>query len=150
MAQRWKRIGILAGVLFVVNLASRLASKYWLTSDGQQKVVAVVGVGAIVLIFAALAFHWGRTRPAGVVAADLAAAALVSCVLIIFLAPLLMGQSPFANGAGDFFAEIWQYAGLAIGGTLLGMLVLMATGQDLRAKQLKQYTRAAKAKPKRV
>ncbi|WP_027342684.1 hypothetical protein [Hamadaea tsunoensis] len=150
MAQRWKRIGILAGVLFVVNLLSRLASKYWLTSNSQQKVIAVVGVGAIVLIFAVLAFSWGRTRPAGVVAADLAAAALGSCLLIIFAAPLIMGQSPFANGAGDFFAEIWQYAGLAIGGSLLGFLVLMATGQDLRAKQLKQYTRAAKAKPKRV
>jgi hypothetical protein len=150
MAQRWKRIGILGLVLFGINLIGRLTSKYWVKTDSKQNMLAIIGLCVVALVFAVMAFVWARVRPMGVVAFDLAGAAVLSCLLIVLPAPLIVGQSPFANGAGDFFAEIWQYGGIALAGSLAGGLVLMATGRDLRAKQLKRYTQAAKAKPKRV
>ncbi|NUT31738.1 MAG: hypothetical protein HOV79_01560 [Hamadaea sp.] len=151
MALRWRRIGILAGALFAINLAGRLVSKFVLDENSsKQNLVAVVGLGAIALIFAVVAFVWGRVRPMGVVAADLAGAAVISCLLIVLVGPLVIGQSPFEMGAGDFFEQIWQYGAIVVGASLLGGLVLVMTGQDLRTKQLKQYARTAKARPKRV
>lgn len=151
MALRWRRIGILAGALFAINLVGRLVSKFVLDeSSSKQNVVAIVGLGAIALTFAVLAFVWGRIRPMGVVAADLAGAAILSCALIVLAGPLVIGQNPFAMGAGDFFEQIWQYAAIVIGASLLGGLVLVMTGQDLRTKQLKRYAQTAKARPKRV
>jgi hypothetical protein len=151
MALRWKRIGILAGGLFAINLVGRLISKFVLDENSaKQNLVAIIGLGAIALIFAILAFVWGRVRPMGVVAADLAGAAVLSGVLIVLAGPLIIGQSPFSMGAGDFFEQIWQYAAIAVGASLLGGLVLVATGQDLRTKQLRKYAQTAKAKPKRV
>jgi len=151
MALRWKRIGILAGALFAINMAGRLISKFVLDENSsKQNLVAIFGLGAIALIFAVLAFVWGRIRPMGVLAADLAGAAVLSCALIVLAGPLLIGQSPFSMGAGDFFEQIWQYAAIVIGASLLGGLVLVATGQDLRTKQLKRFAQTAKAKPKRV
>jgi multisubunit Na+/H+ antiporter MnhF subunit len=151
MALRWKRIGILAGALFAINMAGRLISKFVLDENSsKQNLVAIFGLGAIALTFAVLAFVWGRVRQMGVVAADLAGAAVVSCALIVLAGPLLIGQSPFSMGAGDFFEQIWQYAAIVIAASLLGGLVLVATGQDLRTKQLKRFAQTAKAKPKRV
>jgi hypothetical protein len=151
MAQRWKRIGILAGVLFAINLVGRLVSKFVLDENSsKQDLVPIIGLSAIALIFAVLAFVWGRERPLSTVAFDLAGAAAISCVLIVLAGPLILVQNPFKMGAGDFFEQIWQYAAIAVGSSLLGGLILIALGQDLRAQQLKQYSRTAKAKPKRV
>jgi len=151
MALRWKRIGILAGVLFAINLAGRLVSKFVLDENSsKQDLVPIIGLSAIALVFAVLAFVWGRQRPLGAVAFDLTGGAVISCALIVLAGPLIVGENPFKMGAGDFFEQIWQYAAIVVGASLLGGLVLVATGQDLRTKQLKQYARTAKAKPKRV
>lgn len=151
MAQRWKRIGILAGALFAINVAGRLVSKFVLDENSsKQDLVPIIGLSAIALAFAVLAFLWGRSRPMGAVAFDLAMAAVVSCALIVLAGPLIIGEGPFKMGAGDFFEQIWQYAAIAVGASLLGGLLLVATGQDIRTKQLRQFARTAKAKPKRV
>ncbi|MEV0268833.1 MAG: hypothetical protein HOV71_24915 [Hamadaea sp.] len=151
MALRWKRIGILAGVLFAINVAGRLVSKFVLDENSsKQDLVPVVGLTAIALVFAVLAFVWGRQRPMPTVAFDLAMAAVVSCALIVLVGPLIVGEGPFKMGAGDFFEQIWQYAAITVGASLLGGLILVATGQDVRTKQLRQFARTAKAKPKRV
>jgi hypothetical protein len=151
MAQRWKRIGILTGAIFAINLVGRLVSAFALDADSsKQKWVPIIGLSVIAALYAVLTFYWGRVRPLGEVAGDLLGAGVASCVLIVVVGPLLFGKSPFADGAGDFFASIWQYAGILVGAALLGTAVLVVLGMDLRSKQLKAYAGRAKAKPKRV
>jgi len=151
MAQRWKWIGVLTGAIFAINLIGRLVSTFVL-DDGsaKQKWVPIVGLSIIAAVFAVVTFVWGRVRPMGEIASDLLIVGVLSCTLIVLVGPLLFGKSPFAAGAGDFFASIWEYAGIVIGASLLGGLVLIGLGADLRSKQLKRYTQTAKAKPKRV
>lgn len=151
MALRWKRIGILTGAIFAINLIGRLISRFVLDENSdKQKWVSFVGLAVIAAIFAVLTFIWGRVRPMGEIAGELLVAGVLSCALIVLIGPLLFGQSPFEAGAGDFFASIWQYAGILVGASLLGGLLLIGLGADLRSKQLKQFTQTAKAKPKRV
>jgi hypothetical protein len=151
MAQRWKRIGILTGAIFAINVIGRLVSAFALDQNSsKQQWVPVIGLSVIAALYAVLTFYWGRLRPLGEIGGDLLGAGVLSCVLIVLVGPLLFGKSPFAAGAGDFFASIWQYAGLLIGAALLGAAVLIVLGMDLRSKQLKAYSGRAKAKPKRV
>jgi hypothetical protein len=149
MTLRWKRIGILTGAIFAINLIGRLLSTFVVKGD-KQAWVAGIGLGVIAAVYAVVTFIWGRTRSMGDVAGELLGAGLASGVLILLVGPLLFGKNPFADGPGDLFASIWQYAGILVGAAVLGGCVLIATGQDLRSKQLKQFTKAAKAKPKRV
>ena len=151
MAQRWKRIGILTGAIFAINLIGRLVSEFLIKEDSdKQKLIPIIGLSAIALVFAVMIFYWGRNRPMGDVITDLVTTGFASCALIVLVGPLLFGKSPFAAGAGDFFASIWEYAGIVIGASVVGAAVLIVLGMDLRSKQLKAYTRSAKAKPKRV
>ena len=70
--------------------------------------------------------------------------------LVPLVGPFIGGEGPFEEGAGNFFAQIWLYAGFAIVGTVLGYWVATALGRDFRSKSLKAYTQARAAKPRRV
>lgn len=145
MAQRWKRIGILAGVLLVLNIVGRLVSKFKFDGNtSKQTLVGFVVLAAVALTIAVAAFIWGRDRSVGVVAADVAGAALIGGLLSIIAGPFVTGGKPFASGAGAFFEQVWWYAGFVVGGAFLGTAVLIAIGQDLRSKQLKSYAVRAK------
>lgn len=155
MFQRWRTVGILALVLFALNVAGRWTAKLLKAEnqaalDSKKSVAGLVLIVVIGLVFVAMTVYWGRLRPFARVAQDLGGAALVSCLLAIFVGPLTVGESPFANGAGAFFSQIWVWGGLAIGGTLLGYMALVALTADYRSKQLKRFAERAKAVPKRV
>jgi hypothetical protein len=140
---------VIAGVLFVVNVVARWVAKG--IDDADTQVTAgFIALGVIGLVFLAMAAYWGRTRPLARVVADLAAAGGFACLLSILLGPVLAGESPFANGAGAFFAQIWVYAAVFAAGTGLGLVGLIAFTADYRSKQLKAYADRAKANPRRV
>lgn len=151
MRDRWRWIGVLAGVLFAVNAVARLIIRFGF--DGDTAAADRVSLGMFVvigLILAGVAFVWGRRRPVAGWGADVSAAVLAALVLTIFVGPLMVGSHPFAGGAGMFFAQIWLYAATAAAGTLGGYLVLTALGLDHRSQSLKRYAESRRAKPPRV
>jgi hypothetical protein len=151
MRERWLRIGVLAGVLFAINVAARLVARLAFNGDDdRQTTVGLVSMVVIGLTFAVLAFVWGRDRPVGILVADLAGAATAGCALTIFIGPFISGEGPFSDGAGVFFGQIWQYAGFFGGGTLIGFLVLTAFGLDHKSKNLKRIAQTRLTKPRRV
>ncbi|MEV4412104.1 hypothetical protein [Catellatospora sp. NPDC049609] len=149
MKERWLPVGAIAGVLFAVNVVARWVAKGIDDAD-KQSMAGFVALGVIGLVFLVMAVRWGRTRPIARVVADLAAAGGVACLLSIFLGPLLTWESPFANGAGAFFAQIWVYAAVFAVGTGLGLAGLVAFAADYRSKQLKSFAERSKAHPRRV
>ena len=151
MRDRWQPVGILAGVLFVINAVIRFI--VWQVapkSDAKQIVFGFLGLGLVSLVMAVAGYRWGRRYPLARVTPDLAVAVSVGCLLTVLVGPFAGGTVPFKEGAGMFFAEIWHYLAFTGGGAVLGFLVLMALGRDYRAEALKRYAETRMAKPRRV
>ena len=151
MRQRWLPVGVLAGVLFATNVVARLVTRFGFDDDVEFSDRVSLGMFAVIgVILAVLAFVWGRPHPVARWGGDVAVAVLVAMALTIFVGPFVSGSHPFADGAGSFFAQIWLYAGFAGGGTLVGYLLLVASGLDHRSQSLKRFAESKQARPRRV
>src|SRR5262249_39737759 len=149
MRERWQPVGILTGVLFAINLVARFTVwQFAPKSDSKQIALGLIGLGLIGLLMALAAYRWAVRYPLPRVAADLGAAVSVACLLTVLVGPFAGGSVPFREGAGFFFAEIWQYLGLAGGGALLGLMVAIMLGRDYRSQALKRFTQQKLAKPR--
>lgn len=150
MWQRWRPIIVMTAGLFAITVIARLLSRLIANNDDRlQTRIGYVAFGAVAVTACALAVYWGRRHPVGQVILDLGGAVLGACLLSVLIGPFISGDTPFASGAGSFFAQIWAYCGVGFGGGLLGMLGLTALGQDYRSQALKRYTQAQRAKPHR-
>ena len=151
MTNRWLRIGVLGGALFAINLVARGVANFAFEDDtDMQDRISLVFFAVVALVLAVVAFRWGRGRPVGVLLADMAAAALVACLATVLIGPAVFGANPVGGGAGEFFAQIWLYAGFSAGGFLLGYLLAVVLGRDYRSRQLTAYEKAKLSKPRRV
>lgn len=150
MMDRWRPVGVLAGVLFAVNVVARLVTRFAFDEDTDAADRVSLGMFLVIgLILAVVAFHWARRGPVARWGADLAAAVGVAMLLTILVGPLLVGNNPFAGGAGTFFAQVWLYLLATAAGTLVGYLVATAFGLDYRSRQLARYAEIKTAKPRR-
>lgn len=151
MKERWLPVGVLAGVLFAVNVVARLVARFGFDGDTEiQDRLSLAMFAVIGVILAVMAFVWGRRSPLEQWGARVAAAVLIAMALTIFVGPFLSGSHPFADGAGEFFVQIWLYAAFSAGGVLVGFLLLTALGMDYRSQQLRRYAEIKLAKPRRV
>jgi hypothetical protein len=151
MKERWLPVGILAGILFLINFAGRLAVQFWAKdNDNRQGNIGLVAFVVIGVVMVGAAWYWIRRYPTQRAWGDLLAAIGAGGLAAIFLGPLLLLSSPFHGGAGDFFRQIWVYLGLAVGGGIFGMLIVMTLGQDWKSQSWKRYTQQVGEKPRRV
>ncbi|MFY1689981.1 hypothetical protein [Plantactinospora sp. WMMB782] len=151
MRERWLSVGVLAGVLFGINVAARLVARFAFGDDAEvQDRISLGMFAAIGLVLATLAFLRGQRRPLPDWGGEMALAVLVAMLLTVFVGPFVSGSQPFASGAGAFFSQIWLYAGFTLGGVLVGYLLLTAFGRDYRSRSLKRYAEAKQSKPRRV
>lgn len=151
MKERWLPVGVLAGVLFGINVLARLISRFAFSDDIEMQDRLSLGMFAVIgLLLATLAFIWGRRRPLPDWSGEVALALLIAMVLTIFVGPFISGSYPFANGAGEFFSQVWLYAGFTGGGVVLGYLLVTAFGLDYRSQSLKRFAELKQSKPRRV
>ena len=105
--QRWFPGAVLAVGLFAINVVARLATR--IGSDGDetaQNRASMVMFGLIALVLGGYAFVVSQRRQPGNWLPELGLGALGGMLLTVVLGPFVSGQTPFGNGAGDFFAQI--------------------------------------------
>ncbi|MFK3982957.1 hypothetical protein ACI2K4_21595 [Micromonospora sp. NPDC050397] len=151
MKDRWLRVGVLAAVFFLINVIARLVIRFGFPDDVEASDRLSLGMFALIgLILATIAFVVGRRQPVSRWGADAAVAVLGAMALTVIVGPFVSGSYPFANGAGEFFSQIWLYAAFAGAGAVLGFLLVTALGLDYRSQSLKRYAENKLAKPRRV
>ncbi|BAL92587.1 hypothetical protein AMIS_73670 [Actinoplanes missouriensis 431] len=149
--QRWFRIAVLAAGLFVINAVARLVVRFGYDgSDSAQNRASIVMFALIALILGVLTFLRSQHVRSSTWLPEIGFGALGGMLLTVLVGPFLSGSSPFANGAGDFFAQVWIYAACAIVGSALGFGVAVMLGRDYRSKSLAAFTRARTTRPRRV
>lgn len=150
--QRWFRIAALAVALFAINVVARLVIRLSSGSDDDSAsgLASIAMFAVIALVLGVLTFiRSQRVKPSDWLP-DIGFGALAGMALIVLVGPLVSGDSPFEGGAGNFFAQIWLFAGCAIAGTLIGYWVAVMLGRDYRSQALKAFTQARTARPRRV
>jgi hypothetical protein len=149
--QRWFPIAVLGLGLFAVNVVARLVTRIGFADDETAQGRISIGMFAVLgVVLAAFTFFRAQRVPPATWLPDLAFASLVGLLLTILVGPFINGDTPFSNGAGSFFSQVWLYAGFAIVGTLLGYWIATALGRDYRSRSLKAYATAKLSKPRRV
>jgi hypothetical protein len=149
--QRWFQIVALAVGLFVINVLTRLVIRLGFNGNDSAEdraslvMFALIGVALAVFTF----LRAQRVLPSSWLP-DLAFGAVGGMLLTILVGPFVSGDAPFSGGAGNFFSQIWLYAGFAIVGTLLGYWIATALGRDYRSRSLKAFAQARTSKPRRV
>jgi hypothetical protein len=151
MKERWLPVGLLAVVLFAVNVAGRLAAKFWADGDDDKEIrVGLIALGVIGVVVLVMAVRWVQRRPMLRAWADLAFAVGAACLASVLLGPLVVGDAPVAEGAGLFFRQIWWYLGITIVAAGLGTLAVMTLGKDWKSQAWKRYADQATSRPRKV
>ncbi|WP_433827222.1 hypothetical protein ACQP2E_34900 [Actinoplanes sp. CA-015351] len=149
--QRWFRIAVLAVGLFVINAVARLVVRFGFDgSDTAQTRASITMFALIGLTLAALTFVRSHDVKPETWLPEIGFGALGGMLLTVLAGPFLSGSSPFTNGAGDFFTQVWIYAACAIVGVALGYGVSVALGRDYRSRSLAAFTQARTTRPRRV
>jgi hypothetical protein len=153
---RWVRVGLVALAIFLINALSRLITN--LTTDDAEaaraaagldtgaKPIALIGVGALVLLMAFAGAWWAVRFPFQRLFFDLGAAAIVGALLSLLVAPFAGGSVPFDEGLGMFVGEFLQLVGLAALGVFLGFVAMIAFGRDWKSRGLRRYEENFKKK----
>lgn len=149
MNERFKPF-VVAGALFLVSVIGRFVVWAAFRHDkDQQATIGVIVMVVIGLTMAVSAYRWVRRFPMSRALGDLGLIWVVACLSTVLIAPLAGGSYPFHDGAGDFFQGIWLYAAVGAVGGVLGIITVIAVGQDHRAQALKRYAESAAARPHR-
>ncbi|AEV88527.1 hypothetical protein ACWT_7517 [Actinoplanes sp. SE50] len=149
--QRWFRITVLAIALFAINAVTRLVVRFGADgTDTAQNRGSIVMFAALAVLLGGLVFVWCQRRRPSDWLPDVGFGALAGMLLTVLLGPFLSGSEPFANGGGDFFAQIWLYSGCAIAGAVVGYWVAVTLARDYRSRSLQAYSRQRTVKPRRV
>jgi presenilin-like A22 family membrane protease len=149
--QRWFRITVLAVALFAINAVTRLVVRIGFdSSDTAQSRGSIVMFTLVAVVLGGLTFVWCQRRRPSDWLPDVGFGALGGMLVTVLAGPFLSGSEPFANGSGDFFAQIWLYSGCAIAGTLVGYWVAVMLAKDYRSRSLQAFSQRRAVKPRRI
>jgi hypothetical protein len=149
--QRWFPAAALAVGLFAINVVTRLVIRLGFSGNqAAEDRASVVMFGVIGVALAVVAFLRSQRVPPSRWLWEIGFGALGGMLLTILIGPFLSSKTPFGDGAGTFFSQVWLYGGFAIVGTLLGYWVATALGRDYRSRSLAAYVRGRASKPRRV
>lgn len=151
MNKRWLRVGLLALGLFAVNVIARVVTEIGdVTEESTLDLIAYGGLGVVAVAQIVAGAWWAVRYPFVRLCFDLGAVALAFALLSIFIGPLFVGVSPFANGPEFIVGQFLLLFGVALGAALLGFATMVAFAKDWKSQRLRQYEKSYHRRPNRA
>jgi hypothetical protein len=151
MSQRWRAVGVVAGVLLLINSIGRfVAWRMAPHSDTKQFTIALIALGGVVLAMIIAGSSWAIRHPVGRLLGDLGAALAAGAVLTFLIGPFFGGTAFWSVKLGTEWALAWRYLLVGSLAALFGLAIATMVGKDYRSVRLRQFVATRNAKPKRA
>lgn len=151
LRHRWTPVLIVAAALFVINVLGRVV--LWatgVTDDTTMTVAGLYSMLAMVLVTGYAGFRWTRRYDMVRVVGEVGAAILLGTLLAVLVAPLTVGLSPVAGGLGIVLRQLGLCFAICVLGGVIGLLIVLALGQDRKSRAWKYQEQRYRAKPSRA
>lgn len=142
---------LVALALFVINVISRVI--LWatgVTSDVEMTEAGFYSMLAMVLVAGYAGFRWTRRYEMTRVVGEVGGAVVLGCLLAVLVSPLIVGLDPVSGGLGIVLRQLGLCFGICVIGAFVGLLIVLAMGQDRKSRAWKYQERRYGAKPRRA
>jgi hypothetical protein len=148
---RWRRVGLLAVGIFVLNVIARFITwKFTVVEASDQQTIGLVAVTAVAALLLGAGVWWAIRYPFSRLVFDLGAAVGVGALLSLLIGPFAGGSTPFSEGLGTFVSELLMFLGIAAVAALLGFLIVVTLGKDWKSRGLRRYEQNYRKRPQRT
>lgn len=142
---------LVALALFAINAISRVI--LWatgITDDTEMTVAGFYSMLAMVLVTGYAGFRWTRRYEMTRVVGEVAGAMVLGTLLAVLVSPLLVGLNPLTGGLGIVLRQLGLCFGICVLGAFVGMLIVLAMGQDRKSRAWKYQEQRLTSKPRRA
>jgi hypothetical protein len=151
LRHRWTPVAAVALALLVMNILGRLVVLLTgMDADRQMVLASLYSMVAMALVAGYAGFHWTRRYDVTRVVGEVGGAILLGSLATVLVGPLVVGLNPFTGGAGIFLRQLGLCFVICVIGAVIGLLVVMALGQDRKSRAWKYQVERARARPPRV
>ena len=138
--KRWTPVAVVAVLIFVMNLAGRIYTEFYVSEDdiSTQNVLGIAAAGGMALVALIAGLVWSMRASMRHLVAYLGGGLLIGTALAVLIGPLCLGGNPFAGGVDLVLAELVMFFGISVVAAFVGYLITTILGIDHRGKQLKR------------
>jgi len=151
LRHRWTPVVLVALALFVINAVGRVV--VWaagLNGDDQMFMASLYSMLAMALVSGYAGFRWTRRYESVRVVGEVGFAIIVGGLLTTLVSPLFVGLDPFSGGPSIVLRQLGVCFAICALGAIVGALIVLAMGQDRRARAWKYQEQRLRAKPRRA
>ncbi|MGA8115634.1 MAG: hypothetical protein WCA46_18390 [Actinocatenispora sp.] len=151
LGHRWTPPMLVALALFVINVLGRVV--VLLTGmDGEDDMVmaSLYSMLAMSLVAGYAGFRWTRRYEMSRVVGEVGFAIVLGSLLAALVGPLTVGLDPFTGGAGIILRQLGICFAICALGAAVGLMLVLALGQDRKSRAWRYQVQRASARPRRV
>lgn len=151
LRHRWTPVVLVALVLFVINAIGRAI--LWGTgmdAEHQMVLAGVYSMVAMAVVCGYAGFRWSRRYEMIRVVGEVGCALVLGTLLAVLVGPLLVGLNPVAGGLAIVLRQLGLCFAICVFGAVVGVLLVLALGQDRRSRAWRYQEHRLRTKPRRV
>jgi hypothetical protein len=140
---------VVALALLVVNAIGRLVVLLaGVKADDKLLLASLYSMLAMAVVAAVAGFRWARRYEMARVVGEVGFAVVLGSLLTVLVGPLVVGASPF-HGLNSFLQLLGICFGISALGAAIGVLIVLALGQDRTGRAWRYQADQYRAKPRR-
>lgn len=151
LGHRWTPALLVALALFAINVVGRVVVLLAGIDGADDMVLAsLYSMIAMALVTGYAGFRWTRRYEMTRVVGEVGFAAVLGSLLATLVGPLTVGLNPMTGGTGILLRQLGVCFAICAVGAFVGVLLVLALGQDRKSRAWRYQVQRASARPRRV